>query len=178
MTELGAIHVGHKGVKLDQILSKHPSGDAFIFYFSSAAMEGSLEWQPNLDLLVDLLQHRSSEVPVVIFDTDAQRNTPRTVRLAEHQDQKQAISDLLQHRAFMSDKCFADCHIETIEQDDIKSPIQRWQVTIPYPVTHCSVAKVHEWLCPRCMLPIEYGHSDRYIYCACGRSLFSNYTFK
>lgn len=77
-----------------------------------------------------------------------------------------------------SRECFAECDRATLQKVHAERPIQRRHVMIPCPGTKCSAAEIHEWLCPRCMAPVEYGYSDPYIYCGCGRSPYRNYLFK
>ena len=174
----GAVYVGHNGARLENILPDYPRSEAYVFYFSPTAMKEENMWKPNLDLLSELLQNRSPNTVVAIVDCEATSDILDKVRIAQHQDGQEVVQDLLGWRSFMADKCFAECDGQTVETEDIKPPIQRRHVTIACPGTKCSVAKVHEWLCRRCLAPVEYGYSDQYIYCGCGRSLYSNYVFK
>lgn len=174
----GAVYVGHNGARLENVLPDYPRSEAYVFYFSSTAMKEETMWKPNLDLLSELLQNRSPDIVVAVVDCEATSGLFDKVRIAQYQDGNEVIPDLLAYRSFMADKCFAECDEKTLETKDIQPPIRRRHVTIACPGTKCSVAKVHEWLCPRCMAPVEYGYSDQYIYCGCGRSLYSNYVFK
>ncbi|TKA78719.1 hypothetical protein B0A55_04535 [Friedmanniomyces simplex] len=173
----GALYVGHNGVRLESVLPNHPRSEAYVFYFSAAALKDTM-WKPNLDLLFELLRNRSPDIVVAVVDCEPAFGTLDKVRIAQYQAGQEAVQDLFAYRSFMADKCFAECDEQTLETQDIKPPIQRRHVTIACPGTKCSVAKVHEWLCPRCMAPAEYGYSDQYIYCGCGRSLYGNYVFK
>jgi GTPase SAR1 family protein len=56
-------------------------------------------------------------------------------------------------------------------------PFQRRFVKIACPGRDCG-EKDEDWICSQCNAPIEYGHSDLYIYCDCGRSVYYNYEFK
>ena len=174
----GAIYVGHNGARLEDVLPDQPGSEAYVLYFSPTAIKNETTWKPNVSLLSDLLQNRSSDTVVAIIDCEATSNMLDKVRVAHYQDGQEVAEDVLEYRSFMADKCFAECDGRTLETDDIKPPIQRRHVTIACPGAGCSVAKGHEWLCPRCMAPVEYGYSDQYIYCGCGRSLYSNYAFK
>ena len=174
----GAVYVGHNGARLENVLPDYPRSEAYVFYFRPTAMKEETMWKPNLDLLLELLQNRSPDTVVAVVDCTATSGTLDKVRIAQYQDGREVVQDLLAYRSFMVDKCFAECDEQKLETEDIKPPIQRRHVTIACPGTKCSVAKVHEWLCPRCMAPVEYGYSDQYIYCGCGRSLYNHYVFK
>jgi GTPase SAR1 family protein len=175
---MGAIYVGHNGMRLENVLPNHPQSEAYVLFFSLAAMKDDTSWKPNHDLLLELLQTREPSTMVAIVDCEATSGMLEKLRIARYQGGQEISEDVLEDRLFMSGKCFAVCNDQTLETENIQPPIQRRHVTIACPGTKCSVAKVREWLCPRCRAPIEYGFSDQYIYCACGRSLYSNYEFK
>lgn len=174
----GAIYIGHNGAKLESVIPASPTSVAYVFYFSPAAMKDEGTWNSNLDLLFELLQDRSPNTVVALVDCEATSRKIDKAHIAQYQEGREVIEDYLEHRLFMADKCFAEYNETTLETEDIKPPIQRRHITIPCPGIKCSVAKIHEWLCPRCMAPVEYGYSDQYIYCGCGRSLYDNYVFK
>lgn len=44
--------------------------------------------------------------------------------------------------------------------------------------SYCAPNTRYEWVCFNCQASIEYGYTDQYLYCDCGRSLYSNYDFK
>jgi GTPase SAR1 family protein len=173
----GTFYVGFNGIRLENVLQQNQPGDVYVFYFSSRAMKED-SWKPNLELFTDLQhQHRASTAFVVV-DLEALDSAADIARIAQFQDGIEAVPDLLSYCTYMADKCFAECDESTMETEDIRPPIQRRHVTIPCPGTTCSVAKVHEWLCPRCHAPVEYGYTDRYIYCNCGRSFYTHYVFR
>ncbi|KAK5687475.1 hypothetical protein LTS10_001613 [Elasticomyces elasticus] len=176
----GAIYIGHDGTTLKSVLPSHPQSEAYVFHFDTTAMEDDPSWKPNLDLLSDLLQNRSPDTVVAIMDSAATNDAglSNQLRIALHQDGREIVSDLLAHRSSLANKCFARCDKHTLETEGIKPPIQRRHVTIACPGTKCSVAKVREWLCPHCMAPVEYGYTDQYFYCDCGRSFYSNFVFR
>lgn len=174
----GAVYVGHNGARLENVVPDYQGSVAYVFYFSPTAMKEDTMWKPNVDLLLELLHNRSPDTVVAVVDCDAIPGISDKVRIAQYQEGHEVVPDLLAYRSFMADKCFAGCDEQTLETEDIQPPIQRRHVTIACPGTKCSVTKVHEWLCPRCMAPVEYGYSDQYIYCGCGRSLYINYHFK
>lgn len=174
----GASYVGYNGLRLDEVLPKHPDSEAYVLYFSSSTMDTDASWPANRDLLLDLLQSQGPETLVAIVDCEAASYAFEKVRIAHYQGGQESTSDFLEYKRFMADKCFAECNQQAMETGDIQKPIQRRHVTIPCPGPKCTVAKIREWICPRCEAPIEFGFSDEYIYCDCGRSLYSTYVFK
>lgn len=174
----GAAYVGYNGLGLDDVLRKHSDSEAYVLFFSPSAMNDDNSWPANHDLLFELLQNRDPKSLIAIVDCEATSCTLDKVRIAHYQGGQESTSDFLEYKRFMADMCFAAYNEQTLETENIQKPIQRRHVTIPCPDPACTVAKVREWICPRCEAPIEYGFSDRYIYCDCGRSLYSNYVFK
>ncbi|KAK5740821.1 hypothetical protein LTR17_004411 [Elasticomyces elasticus] len=175
---VGAWYVGYNGAKLEHVLSKNLQSEAYVFFFSPRLMTDNPTWEANLILLSELLRKHSSATVLVIVDCEATSSPLDKVRITHYQDSREPIVDLLAHRRFMANKCVAMCDQQTLETDNIERPIKRRHIAIACPGTKCSVAKVQEWLCPRCLAPVEYGFTDRYIYCDCGRSLYSNFVFK
>lgn len=174
----GAIYVGHNGTTLGDVLQDNTHEEAYVMYFSPTAMKNDASWQANYDVLLEILLSRDSKILVAIVDCEATRDPLDKVHISQIQNGEEISEDVLEDRKFMADKCFASCPEQTVEIENIQPPIQRRHVTIPCPGKKCSVAKVREWLCPRCRAPVEYGYSDQYIYCGCGRSLYKNYEFK
>ncbi|KAK3636662.1 hypothetical protein LTR56_000845 [Elasticomyces elasticus] len=175
----GAIYIDHSDMTLKNVLPTHARSEAYVLHCNLTATENEIMWKSNSDLLLELLQTRSSDTVVIIVDcasTDA--DDLNHVRISVYNGDRETVPDLLADRRFLANKCFAKCELQTLETESIEPPIKRRHVTIACPGTNCSVAKVREWLCPRCLAPLEYGHTDQYIYCACGRSLFSNFVFR
>ncbi len=174
----GASYIGYNGLRLDEILPKYPDSEAYVLYFGPSTMDTDALWPANRDLLLDLLHNQDPKSLVAIVDCEAASYALEKVRIAHYQGGQERTGDFLEYKRFMADKCFAECNQQTMETGDIQKPIQRRHVTIPCPGPKCTVAKIREWICPRCEAPIEFGFSDQYIYCDCGRSLYSNYVFK
>lgn len=174
----GAAYVGHNGLRLEEVLPRYPDSEAYVLFFSPSAMNEDTSWLANHDLLFELLQNRDPKSLIAIVDCEASLQTVQQVHIAHYQGGQEVTGDFLEYKRFMANKCFAECTQQTQETGNIQKPIQRRHVTIPCPGPKCTVAKVRVWLCPRCEVPVEYGFSDRYIYCDCGRSLYSNYVFK
>jgi GTPase SAR1 family protein len=78
----------------------------------------------------------------------------------------------------MNYECFAKCAQDKFETKDVKRPVQRRFVKIPCPMHKCDQERPCDWLCANCAAPLEYGFTDDYIYCGCGRSLYMHWAFK
>lgn len=178
MVDNGAIYIGHNGASLHKVLGNEPPEDAYILYYNSAGMQNDQSWQANLNLMLDIIHNRSSKTLAIICDCDATSEPLDQIHVSHIEKGYETSQDVLQDRAFMAQNCFASCPENTLETEDIQPPIQRRHVTIACPGKKCNVAKVQEWLCPTCRAPIEFGFTDQYIYCHCGRSLYNNYKFK
>jgi ABC-type multidrug transport system fused ATPase/permease subunit len=74
--------------------------------------------------------------------------------------------------------CFARYDVELLDRSMVQKPIQRRPVKVACPSHFCAPNTGHEWICFKCHAPIEYGYTDQYIYCNCGRSMYGNYEFK
>ncbi|KAF2233614.1 hypothetical protein EV356DRAFT_533617 [Viridothelium virens] len=172
----GAFYVGHNGTTLHSYLPRQPDSEAYVLFFTPTAMGNDEYWESNHDLLLELLQTKGPKTSVIILDCEAISINLERVHIAHHQGGQLITSEYLEHKLFMADKCFAECDPKTVETG-VRKPIQRRHVTIPCPGSQCSKAEA-QWICPLCVASIEYGFSDQYIYCDCGRSLFTNYKFK
>lgn len=177
MVDHGAIYIGHNNLDLADALHDTPHDEAYILYFSPASTNDE-SWKANYDIMLEILQTRGPKTLVAVVDCNATTRMLDKVHIKHVQGGQEISDDVLEDRIFMAERCFAACDTKTVETENIQPPIQRRHVTIPCPGKKCSVAKIQEWLCPRCRAPIEYGYSDQFIYCGCGRSLYRNYEFK
>ncbi|CAG8959796.1 hypothetical protein HYFRA_00001704 [Hymenoscyphus fraxineus] len=174
----GATYIGHNGITLDDLILKFSHGDNYVFFFKPNFIENDCSWQANQDILFELLETKRPGGLIAIVDCEAISMTLDRVRIAHFQGGQEVNGDLLEHRHFIADKCFATCNEQTVQSKNIRKPIQRRHVAVPCPGVNCAMAEIREWICPRCEAPIEYGFSDKFLYCECGRSLYSNYSFK
>ena len=172
----GAHYVGYDGSSLENILPKRPGSEAYVLYFTSAAMSDHSTWPANHDLLFEMLKKRDPNKLFAIVDCEATSEPLQNVHIASFEDGQQISDNYLEYKLYMADKCFAAYAEETLETKDIQKPIERRHVKIPCPGPQCN-REDREWICPRCVESVEYGFSDQYIYCGCGRSLYTNYTF-
>ncbi|GAB1318770.1 Putative aaa atpase domain containing protein [Madurella fahalii] len=178
---LGSVYLGSKtGVTLQGFLAEHNRGDqeAYVLSFGLAAMFHD-SWADNELLLFELLNTKgTTRSPVVLMDYDANGQRLDEPRITKYQGNQQTTRDLLDERQFLADKCLAQPADRTYETDNVQQPVSRRVVRIPCPNPNCDKAKVHSWLCAKCHSVLEYGYSDQYIYCQCGRSHFHKFEFK
>ncbi|KAE9972894.1 hypothetical protein EG328_004702 [Venturia inaequalis] len=158
-------------------LSRYEHGEIYVLFFSRSLFD-DLSWTLNYNRFIQLLQETDPVLPTFVVDTDMTSMNIEYPHISVFQMRKEIIDDLLDHEKFMAEKCFAQCPGNSFETRDIKKPIKRRYVKIPCPASQCDKKKARDWTCPQCLAAIEYGFTDDYIYCDCGRSRFSNYEFK
>ncbi|KAL7912004.1 hypothetical protein GGI35DRAFT_303913 [Trichoderma velutinum] len=175
----GSNYIGHNGLSLEMIKKAHKDTSYYIFHFDSLAMDQKQEWNDNFTLLLELLGQRDDRMPVYIMDhgaTDSDTYQGMS-RIAQYKGEIECIFDVLGHRQFMSSMCFAQCSGSNLDKGDYERPVKRRIVKIPCPNPACDLSHL-EWTCSQCHAAIEYGFSDDFFYCDCGRGLFSTYEFK
>ncbi|KAL7960981.1 hypothetical protein V8C34DRAFT_320586 [Trichoderma compactum] len=175
----GSNYIGHNGLSLEMVKTAHKDTSYYIFHFDSAAMDQKQEWNDNFTLLLELLGQRDDRMPVYIMDhdaTDPQKHQGMS-RIAQYKGETECIVDVLVHRQFLSSMCFAQCSGGNLDTSNCQRPVKRRIVKIPCPGPGCDSCHL-EWTCPQCFAAIEYGFSDDFFYCDCGRGLFSSYEFK
>jgi len=136
-------------------------------------------WSANRALLAELLDTElKAGAKVIVEDCDATSQQLEAPCIAEYQNGIEVTADLLDRRKYLADKCFARCKDNSLEVHNVQKPVRRRFVKIPCPGPRCDGVTDVLWMCLRCFHPLEYGHSDKYFYCDCGRSHFRNYDFK
>ncbi|KAI9687021.1 MAG: hypothetical protein M1822_002431 [Bathelium mastoideum] len=173
----GASYVGHNGLKLHDLMLQDATSETYILFFSPSMIEDDNSWPLNRELLFELLENQDLGASIIIVDCEATSMRLEKVHITYFQGKQEITSDFLEYRRFIADQCFAQCSEQALETG-MQIPTRRSHVNIPCPGPECTKAEVREWICPRCGVPIQYGFADQYFYCDCGRSLFSNYTFK
>ncbi|KAH6678225.1 hypothetical protein B0J14DRAFT_582210 [Halenospora varia] len=174
----GAVYVGYNGLDLNTELSNRRSGDAYVFSFNKEAMSEPASWKANHYLLLELLNEPQRKSFVAIVDYDATSTSLEKAYISHFQNGQAMSNDLLEQRQFLRDKCFARYSAHGLETEDIQKPLKRRFVKIPCPGRNCSREGICDWICSRCHASIEYGYSDQYIYCDCGRSPINEYDFR
>ncbi|EFX02788.1 aaa ATPase domain containing protein [Grosmannia clavigera kw1407] len=182
----GAVYIGHNDVDLDKVLGACAASqrDVYVFKFSQAAITADRPaWDANRVLLEELLERHTkplTEAAIVILDCDALGQQLDRVQIAHYEGKRTKVTqDLLEQRLFEASQSFARWTPGALESDDdIRKPVQRRMVKIPCPRTGCSNFTLCHWICSNCNAQIEFGYSDDYFYCDCGRAKFDAWQFK
>ncbi|KAL7946005.1 hypothetical protein V8C42DRAFT_357582 [Trichoderma barbatum] len=175
----GSRYIGHNRLSLETVKKAHKDTYFYVFHFNSIAMDQKMEWNDNFTLLLELLGQRGDRRPVYIMDHDA--TDPQIYagmpRISQYKGENDCIPDVLEHRQFLSSKCFAQCSGDDLDKSHCQRPVKRRFVKIPCPSPDCD-SNHSEWTCSQCLTTIEYGFTDDFFYCDCGRGLFNTYKFK
>jgi hypothetical protein len=172
MVANGATYIGYNDIDTQVELSRTHNINAYIFSFTTASMKDQRTWNGNQKLLLELLQDRRQKVFIAIVDEDGRGKVLETSRISQFREGKEVASDLLEQRQFLAEKCFARYARGSLDTDIVQKPLKRRFVKMACPGRRCDHTQAHDWICSECHAPIEYGYSDSYIYCDCGRSLY------
>ncbi|PNP46678.1 hypothetical protein TGAMA5MH_01629 [Trichoderma gamsii] len=180
VTAQGARYLGFNGISLDTVSKAHKGAAFYVFHFDSASMDQKKEWNDNCALLLELLGQSDEHMPVYIMDYDAidsQFYSTMGPIISQYKGGKECIYDVLNYRQLMSSKCFAKSRDTALDITKHQQPVKRCIVRVPCPRAECD-SKCVEWVCPACSSEIEYGYSDGFFYCECGRGAYNTFEFK
>ncbi|KAH8651195.1 hypothetical protein BX600DRAFT_516783 [Xylariales sp. PMI_506] len=170
----GALYIGYNGRDID-FLSDHIVNALLFSDKGTADLSG---WHENQALFHDLLDRRTDDNTLhVVIDCDAVGMELETARVARYDCGRETVHDILEHRQLFTRHSFARPLEGTVETEQQERPLKRRLLRLPCP-KGCNSGHVYDWICLHCQALIEYGYSDRYFYCDCGRSLCQNYDFK
>ncbi|KAL2076230.1 hypothetical protein VTL71DRAFT_1173 [Oculimacula yallundae] len=178
MVQNGANYIGYNDLDLNTEIARRCDGTVYVLCFSSLARGNQQSWASNQALLLELLQRTTPKSYIAIFDCDSIGTRLEKAHIRHFEDGKEVTADLVESQDFLAGKCFARYSKVGLETEDVLKPVRRRFVKIPCPGRNCDQNEVCEWLCPECMAPIEFGYSDQFFYCDCGRNSFRNYDFK
>ncbi|KAH8808796.1 hypothetical protein F5884DRAFT_753313 [Xylogone sp. PMI_703] len=178
VVEKGATYIGYNGIDFQTTLSERKELNSYAYFFNKTSKTDQKSWIGNQKLLFELLDDTSGPKFVAIIDCDALGIDLDQSRISHFQNKQAITEDLFQQQQYLADTCFARYDPQTLETSDIKKPVKRRFVKIPCPGHQCNPTDIQDWMCFKCHAPIEYGFSDQYIYCDCGRSLYSNFDFR
>ena len=177
MLTQGATYVGYNSIDLDAQLAQRRSVDCYVFYFSESAKQDEGSWNANQALMTSLLSDRKRNNFFAIVDCDATKKPLKRAVISHYQNGAEVVGDLYEEQQYLADHCFARYQPQSLETN-VQRPTKRCLVKLPCPGGSCSAGDICEWRCSVCHAPMEYGYSDQYIYCDCGRSLYSNFDFR
>lgn len=180
VTVQGARYLGFNGISPETVSKSHKDAHFYVFHLNSASMDQKKQWDDNVALLLELLGQPDPHMPVYIMDHDSVDSyfcPDAGPCISQYQGEKETIPDILSHRQFLSSKCFAQSHGAALDTSRRQRPVKRCIVRVPCPKPDCD-SKCVEWVCPVCLVEIEFGYSDEYFYCECGRAAYSTFKFK
>ncbi|KAK4446375.1 hypothetical protein QBC34DRAFT_356708 [Podospora aff. communis PSN243] len=136
-------------------------------------------WSEHDSLVFETL---ATKAPVLLMDHDAaaKSNARRleVPRLSMYVSSVEVTPDVLGEKEFLADKSLARSADRSSCTRNAQPPVARRVVRIPCPSTNCDAAVVHSWICAKCHHVLEYGYSDTFIYCSCGRSPAKTFEFR
>lgn len=174
----GAVYLGHNGkVELPSVLAQDSRGDgeAYVLWFSLEGMLQNDDWTGNEALVFEKLRAQSR---VFLIDCSTNGRRVDAPRLAKYRGKKEVTPDVLEEREFLADKCLARSVDHSSYNRNAQPPVARRVVRIPCPSPRCDGAGIQSWICAVCHRVLEYGYTDKFIYCECGCSLFNMFEFR
>ena len=172
----GAEYIAYNRTKLDQVTMENKTEDTYIMYFNDSVTGQSPLWEEIRRLVLGLLDSKRAEYRVIICDCDLGSYPIEKPYVELHRGGKIIIPDLYEEYRCLSDKCI----IRYDQSPDryVQLPPQRRSLKVPCPGRHCSSVPACHWTCERCKQPVEYGYTDDYFYCNCGRVFYKHCLFK
>jgi GTPase SAR1 family protein len=174
----GVTYVGYNGVNLNSIISRKTEKDIYVLFFNSAAIQDRESWDANKNLLLELLKQGEAVDSIAIADCDAATRNLSKAQICRYQKGRETVKDIVAHQVFLATECLAKFAEDSLEVKNVLKPLDRRPLKIACPGSNCNPEMVCDWKCSRCFEPLEYGYTDQYVYCGCGRSQCSNFEFK
>lgn len=163
---------------MDLLASSIRDTDAYVLSLSEATMKDAKHWADNVGLFRDLLNSRKPNTLYIIVDYDTGEHCLPHSRVSYYEKGREVSEDVLEQQSWEKKQCFVRYKASSLETENVQRPLKRRFVTMPCPSPNCYRERVCEWICFECHAPIEFGFTDQYIYCDCGRSLYENFGFK
>lgn len=139
-----------------------------VFYFDGRT-ETIEQYSPRL---VQLLGDREASRPVWVVDCE---DTTEQARMVRHRKGTIIKPNVLQEQELLANEYVMRCDPSKVNRVATRRPAERRPVRIPCPT--CDQTVVGDWLCLDCEAPVEYGFSDTYMYCGCGKVQQDAYRF-
>jgi len=176
----GGKYVDYAGPALDYELNTLRGKDVYVMYFNMQVMKDPRSWPPHLALLVDLLEREHSDKAILIVDNVAQDHAGGPLKhayIAQYANAAMVTEDCLARRRFLGAQCLAQYEASKVDRGMRERPVQRRPVKISCPGIKCAKT-TQKWICSRCHALVEYGYTDKYIYCDCGACHFMHWEFR
>ncbi|RVD82096.1 uncharacterized protein DFL_006532 [Arthrobotrys flagrans] len=174
---LGARYIGYNGLLVENEIAKMQHEDTYVFYFNRSVQQDSASWTGNLNLVHTLLQDTEAQKLVFVVDCDAKKVELEKSKLVQYRGQNIVVEDVLEQQTLLRKSCLVRYNPQTLDRTMPQKPIDRRAIRIPCPGINCDSSMLCDWICFQCQAPIEYGPSDDYIYCNCGRGRDIDYSF-
>ena len=175
--------IGHEGARyigyersLDMEVMKTTADDVYVMYFSDE-LRHTPEWEGNAGLIINLLRDKSKGKAVFVVDCEGTQEPLDKVRIRHRHRGQWIVEDLLDEHKLMRDYCIMRYSEGKLDRLSTARPIARRAVKIACPSVYCQPSPC-TWICFRCRSPIEYGHTDEYLYCDCGSCHYEHWEFK
>lgn len=173
----GINYFGYGGGPIEMALLQSNVEDAYVLFFTEKIRHEDNSWQENYRLLYEMHNGGATSCVIAMVDCDATQTKLEKSRISRFRSGRLLIPDVMEQ--LTHGKCFARYITEDfLEGHDGKKPQRRSPLKIACPGLNCNKDKTFEWVCYKCGVPVEYGHTDQYMYCDCGRSPYDNYEFK
>ncbi|KAI0892882.1 hypothetical protein F4806DRAFT_505347 [Annulohypoxylon nitens] len=173
----GARYIRNDGFSVDSELARNDKKDVFVFWFTESARKACEYWRDLFALLLSLAEDEWSEALVLLVDEGEISSHPGPT-IVQYRDGNMIVKDVYEERKLLREKCLTLYDKGKLERHVAERPLARRPVSLPCPGTHCNQTITDEWVCRVCQVPVQYGHTNRYIYCDCGRALYSDYAFR
>ncbi|KAI0007497.1 hypothetical protein F4779DRAFT_619485 [Xylariaceae sp. FL0662B] len=173
-TRMGGTYVDSGGSVANLIGDK----DAYVFSISEEALKNNETWDENVATFQTLLNNRKPDTLYIIFDCDTVDQVLSSSYISYYEKGKEVSEDIVEQQHWLTKQCFVQYKADTLETQHTQRPLKRRLITMPCPSHYCDRSRVCEWKCSKCHTPVEFGFTDQYIYCDCGRSLYENFSFK
>ncbi|KAI1802416.1 hypothetical protein F4811DRAFT_573088 [Daldinia bambusicola] len=173
-TELGAVYITSE----NRITHSIPIKKTYVLSISDEALKNSQSWNANIALFRYLLDDQKFDTKFIIWDDHDAGNASACANIFCYENEELASRNVLEEQNWLVKQCFVRCDAGTLESQHIQRPLKRRLITMPCPSQNCSGSRICEWKCSKCRAQVEFGFTDKYIYCHCGRNLYENFSFK
>ena len=180
VTSQGGRYIDDAGPALDRKLKTLQCKDIYVMFFNRQAMKDGRSWPPHMALLTELLKDSQNSHSVLIVDNVTRHHGGGPLNhayIAQYRNSILVNEDVLALRNFTRTQCLSKYDPKKLERTMKEKPVQRRPVKITCPGLKCS-KKAHEWICSICHTSVEFGYTDKFIYCDCGACHFMHWEFR
>ncbi|KAI5782393.1 hypothetical protein DFH27DRAFT_637422, partial [Peziza echinospora] len=178
----GAHYVGFPIPGGADITAPQKDVDVYIFYFHWDAHHTLPEFVENCNLLFELLREGSEFIScrtdITLIDCDACGSGPFSKPYILHKrNDGVATENLLEDYREQSTLAMMKYSKLDPAYGIRQRPINMAKVTLKCPGLNCELGDPHNWICFKCRNQVSFCFDDKCLYCECGRSVYSNWSF-